>query len=58
MPRPPIKRSRGLRSKILGDVLGIKSEQEQGTFTATETGAKGKAKRRVMTKGIASNKEY
>lgn len=36
-----------LRSKVLGDILGIESEREQGRFTASETGAK----RRAQEKG-------
>lgn len=38
---------KSLRSKLLGDVLGIESEREQGRFTASETGAK----RRAQEKG-------
>lgn len=38
---------RSLRSKLLGDVLGIESEKEQGTFTASETGAKRAAQERA-----------
>jgi hypothetical protein len=38
---------RSLRSKLLGDVLGIESEREQGTFTASETGAKRAANERA-----------
>lgn len=38
---------KSLRSRLLGDVLGIENEKEQGTFTATETGAKKAAQERA-----------